>query len=320
MRRFGWGVFCILALFLGSACGLLVEEGRDVLARVGGEPIRLNDLLRRIRELPFEERVLTNDADESVRLEARRSVLKALVIEKLLVKEAEARDIKISDEELTAALEREAEPANHSNQLVEGMKGTSGDHEHAHAGEKHSRREITEMREKLMTEKMLKLQFSHEVVRKYYVEHIREFAISPPLVSYELVVVDAEDSSIIDIVHKKATQEQSTLAASLASLENTPPIVFVGTTPPTPLSLVAPTMREKTEKLKVGEISEPFYLRPRGKTQYALARLVGYVDRKPFKEVRGEIYNRLYKDFIDQLQQRYKVVYREERLNYRLGS
>ena len=47
---------CVAMLILVPACGLLVEEGREVIAEVGGKPIRLNDLLRRIRELPFERR------------------------------------------------------------------------------------------------------------------------------------------------------------------------------------------------------------------------------------------------------------------------
>ena len=174
-------------LIIVSACGLLVEEEREVLAEVGGDPIRLNDLLRRIRELPFERRARTNDTDKSVRLEARRSVLTALVKEELLAKEAEARRIEVSDEQAEAALEREEAREHTMDGLIsEDMKGAVGGHEHSHGDEGHSRSEIKEIRRKLMVEHMLATELSDEATRTYYDEHTQEFMLSPPLLDCEL--------------------------------------------------------------------------------------------------------------------------------------
>ncbi len=316
MRRFIILVLVVTA-FIFCACGLLVEQGRDVVAEVGGERVRLNDLLERIRELPFDERAKTNDPDPSVRIQARRSVLEATVTEMLLAKEAEARNIKVSDDEVKSAFKSIEDQQKSMENLAEGMKGAD-DHEHADEG--YSRREINQMRAKLMVQKMLREQFSDAALRKYYDEHVRDFSISPPLAVYELLVVDAGNSKDGDRVAQKAAREGTTLAAALASVNHAPPVIFSGVIPPSGRGNLVPEMREQVENLQVGQISKPFHLRPEGKDGYAFARLISYVDRAPYENVRDRIYKGLLNGFLGQLQQKYKVVYHNDKLNYQLGS
>jgi hypothetical protein len=320
MKRLSY-VLCAVVLFAVAGCGLLVEEGRGVLAEVDGAPIRLNDLLRRIRELPFEERTKTNDNDKAVRLEARRHVLKSLVVEKLLAKEAGARSIKIADKEAEAVLikQREAQ-AGATGNLVEGIKGAAGGHERAHGDEKPSRGEIRQMAERMMIEKLLSVQVSETEARKYYDGHAQEFAVSPPLLSYELIVVDVPNRKFIDAISRKAAKDGSTLAAAIMSFANRPPLVFAGMTPLVPLSGVVPTMREKVESLKVGEVSNPFPLRQGTKDQYGVARLVSYFDTVLFEHVEAQIRQKLYQDFLAEIEKKHKVVYHEDRLDYRLNE
>ena len=318
MRLFG-RYFCIWMLLLVSACGLLVEEGRGVLAEVGGDPIRLNDLFRRIRELPFERRAQTNDPDEAIRLEARRSVLMTLINEKLLAKEAETRGIAVSDEEVEAAFEHEEERKNAMGGFIgEDLGGAMSGHDHSHGGEGHTRSERKDMRQRLAIEKMLALQLSDVAVKRYYDEHGQEFALSPPLLNCELIVVQARDKSFIDTIQKRALQEEATLSTILATSTDIPRLVFAGTTPLAPLSELAPSMRTSVEGLKVGETSEPFSLYPEGEEQYAVARVINYIDKRPFESVKEPIRTALFNAFMEELKQKYGVVQYEEKLNYRL--
>ncbi|MBI5117746.1 SurA N-terminal domain-containing protein [Candidatus Poribacteria bacterium] len=320
MGRFSY-LLCAVALCVVAGCGLLVEEGREVLAKVDGEPVRLNDLLRRIRELPFEERTKTNDDDRAARLEARRRVLKSLVFEKLLAKEAAARGIKIADKDAEAVLvnQREAQ-ASATGNLVEGIKGAASSHEHAHGDERPSRGEIRQMAERMMIEKLLSEQVSETVAQKYYDGHAQEFVVSPPLLSYELIVVDVSNRKFIDTISQKAAKDKSTLAAAILSLPNRPPLVFAGMTPLVPLSGVVPTMREKVESLKVGEVSKPFSLRQGTKDHYGVARLVSYFDTMPFEHVKKQIGQKLYQEFLAEIEKKHKVVYHEDKLDYRLNE
>lgn len=317
MKRFGL-LFCVGMVLLYSACGLLVEEGREVLAEVNGEPIRLKDLLREVRHLPFEERAKTNDADMRIRLAARRAVLEKMVVEKLLAEEARKRGITVSDEEVEFAFAREEQDEGGMADLVEGIKGGGGDHEHTHHGEGHSRTEIKEMRRRLMIERMLRAELSEAALRKFYNEHTQEFKISPPVVRYELLVVDASHSKVIDTVYEKAAQGGTSLARAFQSLKDTLPPIFLGLTPPTPLTNIVPGMRENVQELEVGQVSEPFHLHQEGADQYGVARLVHRFDTAPFDSVRQQIYWKLYADFLNELKEKYEIVYHEDKLNYRL--
>ncbi|RJP70795.1 MAG: peptidyl-prolyl cis-trans isomerase [Candidatus Abyssobacteria bacterium SURF_17] len=313
-------LLCLLILLTLWGCGLIIEEGREVLAEVGGDPIRLNDLMLRIRELPFEQRARTNDPNDSTRLQARRAVLQAMVVEHLLEREAVARGIVVPDEEVEALLEEREEQNTATNGVKETVPDATTGHAHTHhGGEGHSRQEIEKTRRRLLIDKLLKQQLSEDALRKYYDEHPELFRFSPPLVSCELLVVDSSDKRALDQVHRKTKEEGMTLGAALASLKDKPRIIFAGVTPPASLAQIAPSMREKIEMIEVGQVSDPFFLHAEGKDQYAVARLVDRIEKAPFENVAQQIQGRLYDEFIDALKQRYTVVYHEDKLNYRVG-
>lgn len=296
---------------------MLVDEGRQVLAEVDGEPIRLDDLLSRIRTLSFEERARTNDPDESIRLSSRKAIVRNLALEKALAAEAKRRNIEVSDEEVEEAFHSTEEDTEHGNSLMEEAGGRAH-HGHSHEGE-HSKRDLARMREKLAIEKMLAQELSEEVLQRYYAEHPDEFAISPSLTSYELLVVDPAHSAFADSVRHEAIETGDSLADVVAGMSNPPPIIFLGATPLAPLSNLEPSMRQKVANLEVGQVSEPFVLQPFGKKQYVVARILSEVDRQPFEAVRGSIYFKLYEAFLDELERKHNVVYYEEKLNYQLG-
>ncbi|GAB4340556.1 MAG: hypothetical protein Kow0099_16580 [Candidatus Abyssubacteria bacterium] len=313
MRKLGaWiGLWMLL---LTAGCGLLVEEGREVVAEVGGESIRLDDLLRRIRELPFQERAKTNDADQTVRMQARLAVLEELVVQELFLQEVRARGIQVSDEEVYAALEEdEAEEAHSESAHMEGEPET---HDHGHSHE-HPREDLRRMRNKLAITKLLTQQFPEEALRSYYQSHAQEFRIVPRLI-YELLVVDAAHRDAVDAIYPKL-KAGAPMADALGTLQQPPPTLFLGLTPPTPLEKLAPEMRERVKNLKVGEVSEPFYLNPGAGRQYAVARFVARMDVAPFDQVREQVFNRMYRDFVEGLKTKYHVVYHKDKLGYELG-
>ena len=320
MKTRRW-LFCVSALLLFSACGLILEEGRKVVAEIDGEPVRLELLLRRVRKMPLEARARVNADNTSVRLEARRSALREMVAEKLVVREAEARGLEVSEEEVKAALQRKEAQRSALSGILEGVQGGAGSsHESMHGGEGHTRREIKEMRESILRDRLFKAEFSDTVLRRYYEEHAAEFATPSPLLGFEVIFAEAENRAVIDIVRRRAAEDGSTLSDAYKSLDNPLPILSVGGMPLTPLQNIALPMREKVEKLKVGEISQTFYLRRGGAGQYCMAKLIAHFDKVPLENVRKDIQRKLYLQLIDRLQNKYNVVYHEEKLNYSVGA
>jgi hypothetical protein len=318
MKRHFLGFPFLLALLFVFGCGLLVEEGRAVVAKVGKQPIRLNDLLGRIRSLPFEQRAATNDPNPTIRLQARRSSLESLVNEELLAQEAKARKIQASDEEVALLLKQHDEAeAPQASELTEGLVGSSG-HEHAHDKQEHSRTEINEVRLQLMVQKMLDSELNEETRKRYYDGHPEEFAVSPPQVVCELLVTKIGREDVIKKISEKAEREKKTLKEVAASSPFISEIYFCGETPPAPLNRMVPIMKEKVEKLEVGQISEPFVLDAGGLKQRAVTRLVRYVSTVPYERVRGMINKKVYDDFLKNLHQKYEVVYFQDKLDYRL--
>jgi hypothetical protein len=310
----------VLFLLFFPACGLLVDEGRQVIAKVGKEPVRLDELLVRIRALPFEQRARTNDSDPSVRLQIRRALLDAIIVEKLLVQEAKTRRIEVSDEEVELKLiEREEAQGHESPEAVEGMGG-AGSHEHKDGEQEHSKREINEMRLQLMVQKMVDSELDEAARRRYYDGHPEEFSLPSPHVVYELLIMDSAHRENMQKISETAAKEGKTLVQALSSFENAPPALFCGELPPTPSNRLVPAVKEKVERLSAGQVSEPFHINPESEKQLAVARLVRYINTIPFERVRGAIHKKLYDNFMQELQRKYKVVYYQERLDYRLDG
>jgi hypothetical protein len=296
---------------------MLVDEGRKVVATVADEPIRLQEFMDRVRELPFEERAKTNDADPSVRFAMRRAVLDGMITEKLLVKEAEAQGIVIPDEEVEAIIEQERE---HERSITGPVEGESGAHEHHAHGEEPTHGEIVEKRHELMRTRLLDKTLSEDAVLRYYEEHPAEFKSKGPMVNCELVVADAKNAAVIDEIYQKARKNNSSLREALASIRGSSSLLFAGITPLSPLNRLAPEMKESVEKLDVGEISQPFYLHPQGMEHYAVARLVEKTDIFPFVMVKKQLQDKLRKEFFEGLQKKFNVVYNDDVLHYRVGQ
>jgi hypothetical protein len=286
-----------------------------------GEQIRVKELLAEIRTLPFEKRAKTNDADVTVRLDTRRDILNSMINRRLFVMEAEARGIKVSDEEIEAAFHDEEEKEQSVETLMEGMKGTGAGHEHAHGSEGHTRDELKKMHDDLIMEKLLGDQITDDAVRKYYDEHgDEEFSVPIPLVSYEIVSADPTDSAVIDRLYDEVGGKATTLADALTSMKGVPPTVTYGVTPLVPVSQVVAEMRERTENLHVGEVAKPFHIDMNGQTEYALVRLITHADRPALEIVDKQIRWKLLKSFVDELWQKYNVVLNEELLDYKVGG
>lgn len=313
--------FFILAIFVSvvaSSCGLLVEQGRAVLAKVGDEPIRLDDLLERIRSLPFEQRAATNDPNASVRMQARRSLLEQIITERLLIQEAKARNIAVSDDEVESALKARDDRTQAASQVREEGMGGSSAHEHGHEEATHSRSEINDMRLQLMVKKMLDSEMNEDTRRRYYDEHHDQFLVNPPQVMFELLIVDDAHTGILKEVSDRARRENTTLTAALASAPDAKSVTFCGEMPPAPLNRLVPVMRENIQKLSAGQISEPFILSTGTTQQHAVTRLVGYIDTVPYERARMAINKKLYDSFLEGLRQKYEVVYYKDKLDYRL--
>jgi len=308
---------CILALLLIPACGLLLEEDRSVVADVGGERVRLGDLKSRIRALPFEERAKTNHADPSVRAAARRKVLEDIVLARLLLLEAEASGETVADEEIEAALEREQGSRGVAESTTEGIRGGAQTHEHG--GEEHTRREIEEARESILISKLSRKQFSDAAVRKFYEDHIDEFVVESPLVSYEMLLVTPADADFVDTLYEKAAGTKTPLVDIFNSLVPPPGILFAGMTPTAPLDSLVPALREQVEHLKVGETSKPFRIGQNQTEQYGIARLVRHIDRLPFEAAKQNLLPRMRDELIERLKKKYEVAYHYDKLDYRVG-
>jgi hypothetical protein len=309
---------CVLALLLVPACGLLVEEDRAVVADVGGERVRLGDLKSRIRALPFEERAKTSHADPSVRAVARRKVLEDIVLDRLMLLEAEASGETVSDEEIEAALERERGSRGVAESTTEGIRGGAQTHEHG--GEEHTRREIKEARESILISKLSTKQFSDAAMRKFYEDHIDKFLLKSPLVSYEMLLVTPADADFVDTLYEKAAGTKTPFVDIFNSFDSPPGILFAGMTPTAPLDSLAPALREHVENLKVGEVSRPFRIRQNQVEQYGVARLVRYMDRLPFgMAVKQNLRPRMRDELTERLKKKYEVAYHYDKLDYEVG-
>jgi hypothetical protein len=312
-RRWLW----IVALLLAPACGLLVEEGRAVVAEVDGEPIRLNDLMKEIRKLPFEARAKTNDSDETVRQYARALVLRKIVNQEVFLKEAESRGIEITEEEIDAALRREEIPEQvHSNSSA--AEETS--HEHTHEADRHRRQEIQKMRDELIVEKLKAQEVSDDTVREYYEQHLQEKYIAPnPLVRYEIIEADTAHKKILDNIYEKAVQEGITLNDALASTADVPPDIVLVSTPQLALTYVDPEIRKQTKDLKPGDITPPFYKRAaNGTDHYVTVRVVEYNEEIPIENVADQIRRTLSENFVEELYGKYNVTLYAEKLDYKV--
>jgi hypothetical protein len=316
MKRQLFGLILVLA-FLTAGCGLLVDQGQQVLAKVGNESIRLDELLERIRTLPFEQRAKTNDSDQSIRLQSRKSLLEQLVTEELLIQEAKARNIVVSDGEVGAVLAKKEDSQDSiPPDMAEGIGGAS-EHEGKHNHEQHSKGEISRIRLQLMVQKMIQDELNEPMRKHYYDMHREEFRISPPQVVLELLILDKPNEDALEKIAQRARSEKIPLASALASFPNIS-VIFCGNLPPTPVAAFALAMQKEVKDLSPGQISNSFSVRDKAGQRAAVARMVRVVDTAPYEQVREGINKKLYENFLKSLKEKYEVVYYQDKLDYRL--
>jgi hypothetical protein len=322
MRKSAY-LLCAYLLVLLPACGLLLEKEREVIAEITGEqPIRLKDLHEQIRGMAFEERAMANNPDLEVAVQARRNILQKIVVDRLMVLEAQERGITISEEEMERALGSMAQPPEADEGHAEGVQegGASG-RAHKHEEDEHSQWEIEEAHNKLLIDKILIEELSDAVVDEYYLAHFKEeFAVDPPIVSYEVVGVAPENKSIVDALHKLTLEQKGTLFDAYEALGRPPQVLEAGITQPMPLDGIASQVREKIEVMEKYDISEPFHFVQNGEERYIVIRLVKNMKRKPLRWVKEEIRNKLTLQLIQDLENKFKVQYYYDKLNYRVGE
>jgi hypothetical protein len=317
MRRKAHLLFALMLVLL-PACGLLLERGREVVAEVGGEPIHLKDFLLRVRSLDFEQRTRANDSDLEVSTKTRRDILNQMVIERLMILEAEDRGIIISEEEIAQKLGSASQPGGadeeHSQESQEGA--------HKHEKDAHAQWEIEEARNRLLIEKLKEEETSDAAVKKYYLAHFEEeFVLNSPIVSYEIVAVAAENKSIADALRKSAVEQKTTLFDAYEALGKPPQILEAGVTPQMSLFGVVPQVREVIKRMELYDISEPIrVVQENGNDRYMVIRLISSVRRKPLRYVREEIRTRLSLRLVKNLEKKFGVQYYYEKLNYRVGE
>ena len=314
-------LLCALLLVLLPACGLLLEPGREIVAEVGGEPIRLKDFLLHVRSLDFAGRAKANDSDPEVSTTTRNSILRNMVVDRLMVLEAKDRGIIISEEEIAQALGSASQPQEaddeHTEEIQEGASGQAHKHEEA----QHPQWEIEETRNRLLIEKLLDEELSDEAIREYYLAHLREdYLIDPPIISFEIVAVAPENKNIVDVLYKLATEKEIPLSDAYEALGRPPEVLEAGLTPPMPIDAVIPLMREKIEGMERFEVSEPFHFAQNGRDQYVVIRLLRKMSKKPLLLVKEEIKRVLSLTLIQNLQNKFGVQYYFDKLNYRAGE
>jgi len=83
-----------------SACGLITDESRIKVARIGDEVITRGDLDNYIQQLPIEERYRTKSK------QAKLEKLQQMVARNILLKEVDKRGIQVTDEEVDREMQR----------------------------------------------------------------------------------------------------------------------------------------------------------------------------------------------------------------------
>ena len=135
-----------------------------------------------------------------------------------------------------------------------------------------------------------------------------------------MVVAAPANAEFIDTLHKKAAEKGGALIYVYNAFADPPDTLFAGVTPTIPINTIVPSMRKHVENLRLGEISEPFLFRQNQTDQYAIAKLVRYIDKNPFKNVKKDLRLKVHQEFIDRLKEKYQVTYHYDKLNYKVGG
>ncbi len=316
MKRNAYLLVCAACLLLTPACGWLLEMGREVVAEVGDERIRVRDLQSRIRELDFQERSKAADKNAKIRIETRRRVLDKMVADRLMVLEAQSRGFEVTEEEILQSL---GDPGETHDEAIDEVGGGAPGRVHEEAEER-SAWELEEARNKLLVERLLKEELSEDILRRFYDEHVADFKLDSPLVNYEIMSAPPGKEAAVDTVYTMITKFGAPLRGAYETIAKPDDKVSIGITPTMPLDRLPPSLRENVKGLgKRGALTPPFYFGEGGQKQYAIAVLLRVIWTTPYEAGgREKVFERVQLALIQRLKEEFEVSYYEDKLDYRV--
>jgi len=163
-----------VALLLGAAltaCGMIVDEDRIKIAQIGEEAVTRGDLSDYIQLLPIEQRHKTKSK------QAKLKVLEQMIVETLLLREADKRGIEVSDEEVDQEMQRRGLGTMDPETLEDYGQEVEGYHDHERNMEEEIERELR-LRKLQMQVIAPSLQVTDEDVRQFYEENKGKYAIA----------------------------------------------------------------------------------------------------------------------------------------------
>jgi hypothetical protein len=293
-----------------------LEKGGEVVAEIGEDAIRVRDIQSRIRDLSFERRAEANDTAPAKRIEVRRSILKEMVAENIMLLEAQDRGFVVSDEEIDGYLDTQ-EKQEEAAARQEDVDAAAPSRRHKHEG--HADWEVEQARADLLREKLKIEDLSSLALRKYYDEHIDEYRLESPFMGCEILAVAVGPSSaLVDDVYEYATEKNITLLKAYETVGRSRKILLGGFTPTVPIDTFSDSMRKSVEHLERGDVSKPFVFDRNGKEYYAVVKVATLKKNAPFSTIREEIEQKVYAELIQSLAEKFGVVYYEDKLDYRI--
>jgi hypothetical protein len=317
---------CVLSLLLISACGLIVEPGREVVVEIGEEDvIRVRDIQGHIRDLPFEERALANDTNKDARMNFRRDVALNMVIDKLMILEARARGLEASEQEIEQALaqKEEQEAASGGEHAANAPRGNEPEFGQGGSGREqhnHAQWEIDDARNNLLIEKYKAEAFGKEEMRKHFDKTKDKYKLEAPLYAFEIIAVAPENAAIVDSIYRAAAAKNLSLLGTYDAMGKPSAMLAVGLIPPTPLDKFLPAIQNAVKNLKYYETTKPFQYSERGVEHYAIMRTMRILRGQSFKMAFEEVKEDLYEKVIKDLHAKYNAVYHDDKLNYSVGE
>lgn len=188
----------VVAMLLGTvltACGMIVDEDRIKIAQIGDETITRGDLSAYIQGLPIDQSYQTKSK------QGKLQVLEKMIAEKLLLMEADKRDIQVTDEEVHEEMQRRGLGGMGPETLEDYGPGVEGYHDHEHDIEEQIE---TELRLRKLQVQVIApiLSATDEEVRQFY-EQNKERYVMADLVRIRFITCSTveEAQKIIDSVN-----------------------------------------------------------------------------------------------------------------------
>jgi len=161
-------------LLLGTvltACGWIVDEDRIKIAQIGDEAVTRGDLSSYIQGLPIDQSYQTKSK------QGKLQVLERMIVEKLMLMEADKRGIQVTEEEVHKEMERRGLGSVDPETLEEYGTGAEGYHEHEHGIEKQIEREICIGRLQMQVIAP-SLNVTDEEIRQFYEENKERYVMA----------------------------------------------------------------------------------------------------------------------------------------------